>query len=110
MLVLDVSIKLSVTILACTVCSLQCDVCDVFYCDKCSFVLLACADEPSRKKRKSRWGSESTKTVLPGLPTSLPANMSEEQQKLYICEMGAGLDWEVCVCVLAESYMYMCIE
>ena len=43
-------------------------------------------DEPSRKKRKSRWGSESVKTVLPGLPTSLPANMSEEQQKLYLCE------------------------
>lgn len=41
-------------------------------------------EEPSKKKRKSRWGSEDIKSVIPGLPTVLPANMTEDQQKLYI--------------------------
>ena len=42
------------------------------------------SSEPPKKKRKSRWGSEQVKTVIPGLPTSLPANMKEDEQKLYI--------------------------
>ena len=41
-------------------------------------------DQPTRKKRKSRWGEEEVKTVLPGLPTILPANMKEDEQKLYL--------------------------
>ena len=42
------------------------------------------SDEPAKKKRKSRWGSEQQKIVIPGLPTVLPSNMPETQQKLYI--------------------------
>ncbi|KAI6658879.1 Splicing factor 1-like [Oopsacas minuta] len=41
-------------------------------------------DKPKEKKRKSRWGDESQKVIIPGLPTILPANMSEEQNQLYL--------------------------
>ena len=50
--------------------------------------------QPPPKKRKSRWGSEEKKTVLPGLPTILPSNMKEEEQKLYICELTHPLSEE----------------
>ena len=43
-------------------------------------------DQPKKKARKSRWSEESTKMVLPGLPTVLPANMKEDEQKLYLSE------------------------
>ena len=49
-----------------------------------SFPLSGGSSEPPKKKRKSRWGNEQVKTVIPGLPTSLPANMKEDEQKLYI--------------------------
>ncbi|XP_064382101.1 splicing factor 1-like [Halichondria panicea] len=44
-------------------------------------------DQPKKKARKSRWSEESTKMVLPGLPTVLPANMKEDEQKLYLMHL-----------------------
>ena len=44
------------------------------------------ASKPPAKKRKSRWGNEDVKTILPGLPTILPSNMKEDEQKLYLCK------------------------
>lgn len=44
--------------------------------------------EPERKRRKkSRWGAEETdKTLIPGMPTVLPTNLSKEQEEAYVCE------------------------
>lgn len=41
-----------------------------------------------KKKRKSRWGNEEVadKTVIPGMPTVIPANISKEQEKQYLCK------------------------
>ena len=47
-------------------------------------------EEPAKKKRRSRWGGEDSRTVIPGLPTVLPSNLSEQQQKLYLCELSTG--------------------
>jgi splicing factor 1 len=44
-------------------------------------------EEPARKKRKSRWASETVRTAIPGLPTIMPANMNEQQQQLYILHL-----------------------
>ena len=41
-------------------------------------------EKPKEKKRKSRWGDESQKVIIPGLPTILPANMTELQNQLYL--------------------------
>lgn len=43
-------------------------------------------NEPPKKKRKSRWGSEEVKTILPGLPTVLPSNLTGEHQRMYLSE------------------------
>ena len=42
--------------------------------------------EPRRKKkRSSRWGdTESDKSVIPGMPSILPSNLTKEQEKAYI--------------------------
>lgn len=48
--------------------------------------LSSASNPPAAKKRKSRWGTEDRRTILPGLPTVLPSNMKEEEQKLYLCE------------------------
>ena len=37
-----------------------------------------------KKKRKSRWGTEEKKTFIPGMPTTMPPNLSPEQQQAYI--------------------------
>ena len=38
-----------------------------------------------RKKKRSRWGdSEVDKAFIPGMPTVLPANMSKDQEELYL--------------------------
>ena len=44
-------------------------------------------EQPKTKKRKSRWGSEDVKTVLPGLPTVLPSNLTGEHQRMYLSEL-----------------------
>ncbi|KAK7494422.1 hypothetical protein BaRGS_00014314 [Batillaria attramentaria] len=41
-----------------------------------------------KKKRKSRWNTEvDEKTVIPGMPTVIPANLSQEQEKQYIIHL-----------------------
>lgn len=41
-----------------------------------------------KKKRKSRWATDDTvdKTIIPGMPTVLPSNLSKEQERQYICK------------------------
>ena len=39
-----------------------------------------------RKKRKSRWTDESSKTFIPGLPTMIPGGMTKEQEEAYLCK------------------------
>lgn len=41
-------------------------------------------DGERKKKRKSRWGTEEKKTFIPGMPTTMPPNLSPEQQQAYI--------------------------
>ena len=53
------------------------------------------SEQPSKKKRQSRWGSEESRTAIPGLPTVLSASMSEIQQKSFLCECQST----VCQCV-----------
>ncbi|XP_019855951.1 PREDICTED: splicing factor 1-like isoform X1 [Amphimedon queenslandica] len=42
---------------------------------------------PAKKRKRSRWGGEETRTVIPGMPTVIPPNMSEGQQKLYLIHL-----------------------
>lgn len=44
-------------------------------------------DPPTKKKRRSRWGSEDVKTILPGLPTVLPSNLTGEHQRMYLIHL-----------------------
>jgi len=41
------------------------------------------AEEP-RKKRRSRWAAEEEKVTIPGMPTALPTNMTEEQLEMFL--------------------------
>lgn len=42
-----------------------------------------------KKKRKSRWGAEDVqdKTVIPGMPTIIPCNLSKEQERQYLLHL-----------------------
>ena len=48
---------------------------------------------PTKKRKRSRWGGEDTRTVIPGMPTVIPPNMSEGQQKLYLSKEGEESGW-----------------
>jgi len=37
-----------------------------------------------QRKRKSRWGSAAEKSFVPGMPTMLPSNLTEEQRQIYL--------------------------
>ena len=37
-----------------------------------------------KKRKRSRWASEDTKMVIPGMPTAIPSGLSEEQRIAYI--------------------------
>ena len=37
-----------------------------------------------KRKRRSRWGTEEKRTFIPGMPTTMPPNLSPEQQQAYI--------------------------
>lgn len=39
-----------------------------------------------KKKKRSRWGKEDKKMVIPGMPTILPPNLNPDQQKAYVCK------------------------
>lgn len=41
-------------------------------------------DGERKRKRRSRWGTEEKKTFIPGMPTTMPPNLSPEQQQAYI--------------------------
>merc|ERR1719461_1709112 len=43
--------------------------------------------EERRKKRKSRWTDESSKTFIPGLPTMIPAGMTKDQEEAYLLQL-----------------------
>ncbi|ORX81576.1 hypothetical protein K493DRAFT_241681, partial [Basidiobolus meristosporus CBS 931.73] len=40
-----------------------------------------------RRKRRSRWGDETNKVSIPGMPSILPSNMTKEQSELYVIYM-----------------------
>ncbi|KAF9916766.1 hypothetical protein BX616_002880 [Lobosporangium transversale] len=40
--------------------------------------------EEPRRKRKSRWAAEDEKVTIPGMPTALPTNMTEEQLGMFL--------------------------
>ena len=45
-------------------------------------------DAPKEKKKKaSRWGDADQKVIIPGMPTILPTNLTEEQNKIYLSEL-----------------------
>ena len=50
-----------------------------------------------KKKRKSRWANdEADKTFIPGMPTVLPADATEDQKEQYIRKYfirGSGIIW-----------------
>lgn len=48
------------------------------------FVLLADLDLNRKKKKKSRWAQDEARTIIPGMPTSIPINMPEKEQKVYL--------------------------
>lgn len=60
--------------------------------------------EPPKKKRKSRWGTEQVKAVIPGVPTALPANMKEDEQKLYISKLS------VFSCITRSRFVLCCVH
>ena len=38
-----------------------------------------------KRKKRSRWNLEETeKTVIPGMPTTIPPNLSKDQEQQYI--------------------------
>lgn len=37
-----------------------------------------------KKKRRSRWNTDEDKIIIPGMPTVIPANLSESQQRQYV--------------------------
>eukprot|EP00124_Ichthyophonus_hoferi_P000770 Ihof_evm12s31 gene=Ihof_evmTU12s31 len=45
------------------------------------------AREERRRKRKSRWGGEETKVIIPGMGTTLPANLSRDQQETFLLHL-----------------------
>ena len=45
-------------------------------------ILLVCR----KKKRKSRWTDETSKTFIPGLPTMIPTGLSKDQEEAYLCK------------------------
>ncbi|KAG0225383.1 hypothetical protein BGW42_004453 [Actinomortierella wolfii] len=40
--------------------------------------------EEPRRKRRSRWAAEDEKVHIPGMPTALPTNMTDEQLELFL--------------------------
>lgn len=38
-----------------------------------------------KKRKRSRWGAKEERTIVTG-PLTLPANMTEEQRKNYLCK------------------------
>ncbi|TPX47547.1 hypothetical protein SeLEV6574_g02613 [Synchytrium endobioticum] len=45
------------------------------------------AEEGATRKRRSRWGDESSKIAAPNVVTVLPSNLSQEKQQLYVINL-----------------------
>nr|XP_039249211.1 splicing factor 1-like [Styela clava] len=46
------------------------------------------SDERGRpRKKRSRWSTPEVKTDIPGIPSTMPANLSKEQQQAYIVQL-----------------------
>ena len=41
---------------------------------------------PKKRKKRSRWGDMEEKIQIPGLPSSLPVDATQEQREEYLCE------------------------
>ena len=37
-----------------------------------------------KRKKRSRWGAKDDLEFIPGMPVTLPPNLTEEQQRLYL--------------------------
>lgn len=59
--------------------------------------------EDRRKKRKSRWEAETDKVVIPGMPTMIPAGLSADQEKIYLCECFSTRNFFLFVSILVLS-------
>ena len=44
-------------------------------------------ERPAKRKRKSRWGSETSKVNVPGMPTNLPKGLTVDQQEFYVSQI-----------------------
>lgn len=44
-------------------------------------------DRGRPRKKKSRWATETIKTVVPGMPTTMPTNLTPQQEKAYIVQL-----------------------
>ncbi|XP_063690983.1 uncharacterized protein LOC134823453 isoform X1 [Bolinopsis microptera] len=42
------------------------------------------ADDKPKRKRRSRWGAQDDLEFIPGMPVTLPPNLTDEQQRLYL--------------------------
>lgn len=45
------------------------------------------ADRGRPRKKKSRWATETVKTVVPGMPTTMPTNLTPQQERAYIVQL-----------------------
>ena len=43
-------------------------------------------DDKPKRKRRSRWGAQDDLEFIPGMPVTLPPNLTDEQQRLYLSE------------------------
>lgn len=43
-------------------------------------------DAKPKRKRRSRWGAQDDLEFIPGMPVTLPPNLTDEQQRLYLSE------------------------
>jgi len=43
-----------------------------------------CYKPNTQRRRKTRWGDEDAKVSIPGVPTSLPSNMSSAEQESFV--------------------------
>lgn len=52
-----------------------------------TLLLPGLAEEGGKRKRRSRWGGETEKVVIPGLPTSIPSSATKDQIDGYLAHM-----------------------
>ena len=56
--------------------------------------------DTKKKKRRSRWAdNEVEKSIMSGLPTTIPQGLTKEQEEQYLC-------W--CSCVIFQHFIALC--